>query len=412
MIQYKKDKDLIVTLTFDMADRPVNIINHQVGKALLPVIDYLKSEKEKRKLKGIIVTSAKKNFLVGGDLDYLYQTDDTGLLFQLSQKMQALYRELEAPGVPVVAAINGTALGSGFELALACHHRVAIDHPAIRLGHPEVTLGIMPGAGGVVRLLWLLGIEKAFEILSKGRRYAPQEALQKGIIDALASNNTDLLKMAKEWLLTHSEQSRPWDRKNGQIPGGTPKNLAVAGRVQQLTAALIKSSPGFSGMEGHGASAPRAILHTLSEAAKTDFETGCRIESRTFARLVCSSAAKNTISAFWYDFNAIKKGDSRPKGYGKFRPKKIGIIGAGKIGVGIAIACLIRGMEVMIKDVSKAIADRGKERIVEHLTHLHENGKGTPTSLQQQIDNITTTSNAADFAHCDLVIEAVLKMPT
>ena len=402
MIRYQKDKDHIVTLSLDMADRPLNIINHEVGNAMIPVINYLKEEKAKYKLKGIIVTSAKKNFLVGGDLDYLYQTKEAKTIFQLSQTMQAFYRELERPGVPVVAAINGTALGSGFELALACHRRIVIDDPEIRLGHPEVTLGIMPGAGGVIRLLWLLGLEKAYSVLAKGLRYAPKEALRIGIVDAVAKDKEKMIQQAKSWLKNNPEQSRPWDKKDGQIPYGTTNELDLALVVQKITASLIKES--YSNF-----SAPKAILQTLSEGSKVDFDTACRIESRNFTRLVSSAAAKNMTKAFWYDFNTIKEGGSRPKGFGKFRPRKVGIIGAGKIGAGIAIACLMKGIEVVVKDVSKAIADRGKERILKGLKELVDSGKWTKDVFDLQVKNIKTTGKAADFEACDLVIEAVFE---
>ncbi|MFK7810467.1 MAG: 3-hydroxyacyl-CoA dehydrogenase NAD-binding domain-containing protein [Saprospiraceae bacterium] len=402
MIRYQKDTDHIVTLTLDMKHRSVNIINHEVGASLTPVIEYLRGEKAKRKLKGVIITSGKNNFMVGGDLDYLSETTDPNMIFQFSQTMQAFYRELEQPGVPVVAAINGTALGSGFELALACHHRIVVDDASIRLGHPEVTLGVMPGAGGVIRLLWMLGLEKAFGVLAEGKRYAPKEALEIGIVDALAKDRTDMLLQAKQWLLAHPEEPRTWDSKEGRIPKGTTKNLSLALVVQKLTAKLVKESYG-------NYSAPMAILQTLSEGSKVDFDTACRIESRNFTKLVNSPAARNMIHALWYDFKKIKEGKSRPKGFGKFRPRKVGIIGAGKIGTGVAMACLMRGMSVVLKDVSTAIAEQGRVRIVTGLKELVADGRWTPASFEKQIANIKTTDKAADFKDCDLVIEAVFE---
>ena len=198
MIRYKKDKDNIVTLTLNMEGRNLNIINHEVSKSIEPILKHLEEEKAKRKLKGIIITSAKKNFLVGGDLGYLYHSKDAATIFELSQNLQKLYRQLERPGVPVVAAINGTALGNGFGLALACHHRIVIDRPSIRLGHPEVKLGLMPGGGEVIRLMWLLGVEKAFHVLNDGHRFSPKEALRIGIVSALAKDEDDLIDKAKK----------------------------------------------------------------------------------------------------------------------------------------------------------------------------------------------------------------------
>lgn len=402
MIRYKKDRDNIVTLILDMKGRNYNIINHEVGKAILPIISYLKEEKAKRKLRGIIIASAKDNFLVGGDLDYIYESTDPNIIFELSQKMQSFYRELEGPGVPVVAAINGNALGSGLELALACHHRIVLDNPKIRLGHPEVSLGIMPGSGGVIRLLWLLGIEKAYEVLSSANRYSPREALKAGFIDELANDENDLIVKAKKWISKNFDICKPWDTKEGTIPFGTANELETGFVIQKLTANLLKQT-------NNNYSAPKVILKTLAEASKVNFDTGCKIESRNFTNLVKSSSAKNMIKAFWYDFNLIKDGLSRPKGFGKFRPKKVGIIGAGNMGVAIAGSCLHNGMEVILKDVSKAIADRGKELVIKNLQSTLEKGKISKQYYDKLISKIIATGSAEEFDSCDLVIEAVFE---
>ena len=171
MIKYKKDTNDIVTLTLDMANRRLNIINHEIGKAFFPVLEHLKKEKASGALRGVILTSGKKSFLAGGDLDYIFKNENKDLIFDFSQTLKKFFRDLESPGVPVVAAMNGTALGTGFEMAIACHHRIVINNPNIRLGHPEASLGIMPGSGGVIRLMWLLGIERAFHILANGQSY-------------------------------------------------------------------------------------------------------------------------------------------------------------------------------------------------------------------------------------------------
>jgi len=402
MIRYKKDKDNIVTLILDMEGRNHNIINHEVGALIVPVFNYLEEEKVKRKLKGIIITSNKKNFLVGGDLDYLYQSKDAAAIFKLSQDLQHLYRHLERPGVPVVAAINGSALGSGFGLALACHYRIALDRPDIRLGHPEINLGIIPGGGEVVRLMWLLGIERAYKILVEGRRHSPNEALKAGMINALAQDEKDLISQAKKWILENQNASRPWDKKEGTIPGGTARDLQVAMTLQKLSAGLTTQT--FNNFP-----APQAVLNTLAEGSKVDFDTACRIESRNFTNLVISPISKNMIKAFWYDFNTIREGLSRPKGFGKFRPKKVGVIGAGNMGSGIALTCLKQGMEVVLKDVSKAIAERGKEYIIRQLKELLEVGRITKSVQDDMLQQLTTTGDAADFETCDLVIEAVFE---
>lgn len=402
MIKYKKDTDNIVTLIMDMAGRRNNVINHEIGEAFVPIIDHLKKEKKLGALRGVILTSAKKTFLAGGDLDYLFKAEDPAEIFAFSQKLKGYLRELESPGVPVVAAINGTALGTGFEVALACHHRMVIDDPGIRLGNPEVQLGMMPGAGGILRLMWLLGIAKAFPILTNGQRYSPGEALKVGIIDELARDQKEMMEKAKAWLLQTKEGRRPWDMDHCTIPGGTAREPKVANLIQELATQLNDESNGQY-------PAPQAILNVMAEGSKVDFDTACRIESRYYTELLRSRPCKNMIKAFWFDFNAIKKGTNRPKGYGKFRPKKVGVIGAGQMGSGIAFACLQAGLEVVLKDVSKLIAERARLYVGKKLDHLQTTGRIEAAQAEKILKRISTTEASEDFEQCDLIIEAVFE---
>ena len=402
MIRYQKDTDNIVTLSLDMEGRPVNVINHEIGAAFFPVIEHLKEEKAKGKLRGLIFTSTKRTFLSGGDLEYLFKADDPEEIFSLSEKLKHFLREIESPGVPVVAAINGTALGAGFEMALACHHRILIDHPRIRVGFPEVHLGLIPGSGGIVRMMWLLGIENAFPILSKGHSYAPKEALKAGIIDELAHDRKDMLEKSKAWLLATKEGRRPWDRKDGKIPGGTAHEHSVASTIRRMAVALAKE-------HHNNLLAPQAILNVLHEGSKVDFDTACRIESRYFTELLRSKQCKNMIKTFWFDHNDIESGISRPKGYGKFRPKKVGIIGAGQMGSGIALTCLSSGLEVVLKDVSRLIAERGRDYVSQKLDRMESSGQLTAVEKQDHLARILTTEDPRDFKDCDLVIEAVFE---
>ena len=402
MIKYTKDTDNIVTLTLDMQGRVENVINHEIGEAFLPVVEHLKQEKRKGALRGVILTSAKKTFLTGGDLEYLHQVSGTEEIFAFNEKLNTFLRDLERPGVPVVAAINGTALSTGFELALACHHRIVIDDPKVLLGLPEVTLGMMPGSGGVIRLMWLLGIEKAFPILTSGRRYSPREALHVGIIDELATDRADMMEKARTWLLENKEGRRPWDLQECKIPGGTARDTGLAKRIRRMAARL-------AGSLHQNYPAPAAILQTLTEGSKVDFDTACRIESRHYTALLQSRECKNMTKALWFDNLAIQQGENRPKGYGKFRPKKVGVIGAGMMGSGIACACLQNGLEVVLKDVSRAIAARGLEYVKKRFTSLVENGQMQAEERAKLLKGITTTEESQDFEECDLVIEAVFE---
>jgi len=402
MIRLKKDTANIVTIIFDMQDREDNVINHEITDAFLPVIKRLQEEKAQGQLKGVILTSNKKSFLSGGDLGYLYGANDPEELFQQAEKLSRFFRDLERPGVPVVAAIAGNALGSGFEVALACHHRIVLDDPRVRVGIPEVNLGLMPSGGSIVRMMWLLGIEKAYPVLTSGRHYSPQEALKVGIIDELASTKKELMEKARAWLLSHPNWHRPWDQAGETIPGGTAQDPELIERVRataaELAAATYNNSP-----------AKRTILNVLVEGSKVDFSTACRIENRRFAHLVCSNKAKNMISTFWMDYHSIKKGINRPKGYGKFRVRKVGIIGSGRMGSGITLSCIQNGLSVVLKDVSKAIAERGREYVSQRIDDLIREGTFHATEKKEIMERLVTTEKATDFADCDIVIEAVFE---
>lgn len=400
MIKYQKDTANIVTLTLDMEGRSRNVINHEIGEQFLPVLQHLKTEKAQGKLRGVILTSGKKTFLSGGDLEYLYQANDPQEIFAFTEKLKQFLRELESPGVPVVAAINGTALGAGFELALACHRRILIDSPKVQVGLPEVQMGLIPGAGGTVRLMWLLGIEPAYQILTNGKSYAPKEALAAGIVDELAKNRREMLDKAKTWLLENKEGRRPWDRAECKIPGGTARDFPMSSRVVQMAANLS---------DQHNFPAPRAILNVLSEGSKVDFDTACRIESRYYTELLRSSTTKNMIKAFWFDYHFIEDGKNRPRGFGKFRPKKVGVIGAGQMGSGIVLTCAMHGLEVVLKDVSKSIAERGREFVGNRLDMLIEKGILAEERRVPILQQIRTTEFSKDFQDCDLVIEAVFE---
>lgn len=402
MIHYRKDTDDIVTLILDMSGRESNLLNHELVAAFRPVIDHLQVEKEAGRLRGVIITSAKKDFMRGGDLAYLRELDDPKQAFESAQKLKAFLRSLEVPGVPVVAAINGDAIGTGFELALACHHRIALADPKMRLGHPEIKIGLIPSGGAVIRLMWLLGIERAYPLLYQGRRHSPHEALKAGLIDELAKDEAQLIRKAKAWLLTDPDSTRPWDDPNGRIPGGTAADSLLGHRIRLLTARLSADTADLY-------PAGRAIIDLLAEGSKLDFETALRLDSRYYASVVTSQVAKNMISTFWFDKQAVRGGLGRPKGYGKFRPRRVGIIGAGQMGSGIAFVCLRNGLEVVIKDVSMPIANRGREYVMERIDQYIERGTFQPEEREELLSRITTSDQSEVFDECDLVVEAVFE---
>ncbi len=402
MIFYRKDTDNIATLILDMDGRDANVINNEIVSAFEPLLQHLVAEKERGELQGVIITSGKQTFLESGDLEYLYSVTDPAELYEASLKLKSFFRGLEMPGVPVVAAINGDAQGTGFELALACHHRIVLDDPKIRLGHPEIKIGIIPSGGAIIRLMWLLGIEKAYPLLLEGRRHSPQEALKAGIIDDLAPTQKSMLEKAKAWLMANPNCRRPWDEPNGSIPGGTAHDPELSYRLRLATAKLSATTHDRYPAE-------RAILEILAECSKVDFHTAYRLDSRYYAYLATSAVCKNMISTFWFDKQAIRKGLSRPKGYGRFRPRKIGVIGAGQMGSGIAFTCVRNGLQVVLKDVSKPIAEKGLAYIAQKIDEYIARGTFQAQERDLLLSRVMTTDQSADFKDCDLVIEAVFE---
>lgn len=403
MLRYQKDTDHIATVTLDMDDRPYNIFNHSTASAFKPLIQYLMEEKRKGLLRGVIITSSKKNFATGADIEHLFESDNQQVA-AYAANMQAVLRDLEKPGVPVVAAINGSALGPGFGLALACHHRIALSKPDLRLGLPEIGLGLIPGGGSIVRLLWLLGLEKAWEILTSGWRYRPREALKLGLVDDLAETESELLEKAKAWLLQHPEGRRSWDTASDASPQGTPKpqNSLDRKQVQALTTRDFVRSRGND-------PAHQAILTVLAEAMFLPFDEALKVEARQLLKVLRTPSARNRTQAFWYDQMMVKEGQLRPKGYGKFRPRQVGVIGTGTMGTGIAVACLLHGIQVTIKDVSLPIAEQGKMAIVQRLRESVSTGRLSKEEYELILQRIHITDNAEAFRTCDIVLEAVFE---
>ncbi len=404
MIRYQKDTNNIVTLTFDMEGTRSNVINHQMWTSFLPVLQRLQLEKEKGRLRGVIFTSAKRTFLSGGGLDSLLQVDNPEEIYSTAERMKLFLRELERPGVPVVAAINGSALGPGFEMALACHHRVALNKPEIRLGFPEINFGLTPGAGGIIRLLWLKGIAATYSILSSGRPYPPGEALQIGLIDELARDQKEMMEKAKQWLFSKPDGRRPWDQPDAGIPFGDSRTPDLASFLQLQLAQLRKDNhPQQKALE--------TILLVLEKGAKVDFDTASRLESRYYAFNLSRPQTRNLIQALYFDRHILFEGPNRPKGYGRFRPKRVGIIGAGRMGSGIALACLRHQMQVVLKDISALVAERGRDFVRNKLNEDKEKGVLDEQQESAMLSQITTTEQSSDFAQCDVIIEAVFEHP-
>ncbi len=399
MINYSKDTDNIVTLTLDNPAKSANVINKAFGEAFKEVLGKLKAETD---LRGIIVTSAKDTFLAGADIDEMFAESDAQKFFDQAQEFKAGLRWIETQGKPVVAAINGTALGGGLEMTLNCHRRIVINNPKTQLGLPEVTLGLLPGGGGVTRFVRILGLQPAFPLLTEGKKLSPQEALSTGLIHELVATKEELLAKSKEWILANKTAKQPWDVDGYKIPGGSPTSPKVAGMLPVAPAMLAKKTY-------NNYPAPLAIMAAAIEGAMVDFETATRIESRYFAGLATGKVAKNMIGVFWKQLNELNAGKSRPAVAEKFSFKKVGVLGAGMMGSGIAYACAMSGLEVVLKDVSQEGADKGKAYSENLLKKRVSKGKTTQKKADEILDNIKATANANYLSGCDLIIEAVFE---
>lgn len=404
-IKWDKDADGIVTLTLDDPTGSANVMNEHYQESMHKAVERLVAEKDS--ITGVVVTSAKKTFMAGGDLKGMITIgpENAGEAFAMVENVKRDLRTLETLGKPVVAAINGAALGGGLEIALACHRRIAADVKGSQIGLPEVSLGLLPGGGGVTRTVRMLGIQNAFvSVLSQGTRFKPAQAKELGLIDEVLPTIDELVPAAKAWIKANPEaHTQPWDAKGYKMPGGTPASPALAAILPSFPALLRKQ------LKGAPMPAPRAILSAAVEGAQVDFDTASRIESRYFTELVTGHVAKNMIQAFFFDMQAINSGGSRPEGIGKTPIKKIGVLGAGMMGAGIAYVSAKAGFNVVLKDVTIEAANKGKAYSEKIEAKALERGKTTPEKSKTLLDRITATADAKDFAGVDFVIEAVFE---
>ncbi len=409
-VRYEKDGD-IALLVLDDPSQSANTMNQAYVESMEKAVDALAADlaSDADAIKGVVVTSAKKTFFAGGDLKLMTQAkpEDAQALFDNVERIKATLRKLETIGKPVVAAINGAALGGGLEIALAAHHRVAVDG-RYEIGLPEVTLGLLPGGGGVTRTVRMFGIQDALlNVLLQGPRMKPAKALKIGLVDELVESADQLVPAAKAWIEANADDAeaatQPWDRKGYKMPGGTPKTPALAANLPALPAMLRKQ------LKGADMKAPKAILSAVVEGAAVDFDTASRIESRYLVELLVGQQFKNMTQAFFFDLNAINAGGSRPDGIEKRKAEKVAVIGAGMMGAGIAYVSAQAGIEVVLKDVSIEAAERGKGYSEKLLDKALERGRITQEKRDEVLGRITPTADYADLAGCDLVVEAVFE---
>ncbi|WP_062289702.1 3-hydroxyacyl-CoA dehydrogenase NAD-binding domain-containing protein [Demequina phytophila] len=401
---WEQDADGVVTITMDDPDSAVNTMNAHFVSALEVTVERLEAERDQ--VTGVILASAKKSWFAGGDLNLLRAADPSRAAEETAHidHVKALLRRLEQLGRPVVAALTGTALGGGLEVALATHHRIAAsDAKGARFGLPEVSLGLLPGGGGVTRVVRMLGLQKALaDVILPATKFTAEGALAAGLIDDVAPA-AEIRDRAKAWIAANPAPVKPWDEKGFRIPGGAPTSPGLAPVLAAMPAMLRRQ------LKGAPLPAPRAAMAAAVEGAYVDFATASSIETRYLVHLTHTQVAKNMIKAFFFDLESINKGASRPLGYPTYQAKRVGVIGAGMMGAAIAYVSAKAGIEVVLKDVSVEAAERGKDYGRRLEEKALSRGQTTPERSAQLLDRITTTGDPRDFGGVDFVIEAVFE---
>ncbi|MFF3397845.1 3-hydroxyacyl-CoA dehydrogenase NAD-binding domain-containing protein [Streptomyces sp. NPDC002659] len=403
-IRWEQDETGIVTLVLDDPNQSANTMNQAFRDSIAAIAE--RAEAEKDSIRGIIYTSAKKTFFAGGDLKDMIKIgpEQAQQAFDAGTAIKGSLRRIETLGKPVVAAINGAALGGGYEIALASHHRVALDAPGSKIGLPEVTLGLLPAGGGVTRTVRLMGIADALlKVLLQGTQYSPQRALENGLVHEVAATPEEMLAKARAFIDANPVSQQPWDVKGYKIPGGTPSNPRFAANLPAFPANLKKQTAGAP------YPAPRNILAAAVEGSQVDFETALTIEARYFTELVTGQISKNMIQAFFFDLQAVNSGANRPGGIEPRPVRKVAVLGAGMMGAGIAYSCARAGIDVVLKDVTADAAQKGKAYSEKLLDKALSRGRTTEAKRDALLARITPTADPGDLAGCDAVIEAVFE---
>ncbi|WP_017933394.1 3-hydroxyacyl-CoA dehydrogenase NAD-binding domain-containing protein [Nocardioides sp. Iso805N] len=403
-VQYDIDADGIVTLTLDDPNQSANTMNELYASSMKAAVERLYEEQDT--ISGVVVTSAKKTFFAGGDLKNMMSAgpEHAAEIFAEVEGIKATLRKLETFPKPVVAAINGAALGGGLEIALATNHRIAVDG-RYEIGLPEVTLGLLPGGGGVTRTVRMFGIITALtEILGTGARFKPAAAQAKGLVNDLVATQDELVPAAKAWIKANPEEAaQPWDKPGFKLPGGSPSSPSLAAFLPALAPILRKQ------LKQSDMRAPKAILSAAVEGAQVDFDTASRIESRYFVSLVTGQQAKNMIQAFFFDLGSINSGALRPSGVEKYMPTKAVVLGAGMMGAGIAYVLARAGVDVVLKDVAIESAEKGKAYTAGLNEKAVSRGKLSQEKADEILARITPTIDPADAQGADIVVEAVFE---
>ena len=402
LFEFEVGTDGIGILSINQVNNPTNLFSTEFITAYIELANQVVADKE---IKGMILTSDRSMFMPGADLRELQTMgDDPQKTFDGTMQMHQALRALETAGKPFVAAINGTAMGGGLELCLTCHHRIVLNSVKIKLGFPEAKVGLLPAGGGNSKVPYLLGIQTSLMYLLQGKEVRPAQALKDGLIDDLAESQEELIQKAKDWILANPNPVQPWDNKKHRVPGG---DVWSANGVQTL----VGAAGNLSKMAHGNYPAQNYIIKVIHDGLPITIDRALEIEARYFIKLLASKEAKNMIRTGFMELQKAKKGIARPKTEPAYEIKKLGILGAGMMGAGIAYVSAKAGMDVVLKDVSQEGAEKGKAYSKAILDKAISKNRSTPEKAEALLSKIEATTDPASMKDCDLVIEAVFEDP-
>lgn len=397
MIDYTVDStDHIAVISFNMQGYPANVINEASMLAFSEALERAIQED----VRGIIITSARKEFLVGADLEMVMRLQTAEEVFEKVQELHKILRRLETCGKPVAAALNGNALGGGLELALACHHRVAVSDGSIQIGLPEVQLGLLPGGGGTQRLPRLIGLQNSLSYILEAKRLNPHEAAAAKIIDAQVDNPAHLIDAARHWIVNGGRKTQPWDEKGYKVPGGEVLSTVGTQVMPAAISLLRKNSYG---------NYPGAFyaLSAIYEGLQLPIDRALKVEARYFTKAAMSKEARNMIRTLFFHVNEANKGIARPTNIPPADIKKVGVLGAGMMGAGIAYVSALNGMYAVLKDTTQEAAEKGKAYSTDLMRKKVNRAQMKADEMDTLLSHIIPTTEVNGMQNADIVIEAV-----
>ncbi|MDE0150665.1 MAG: 3-hydroxyacyl-CoA dehydrogenase NAD-binding domain-containing protein [Rhodospirillaceae bacterium] len=398
MFETSIDADGIAVIKWNIPDRPVNVMNETTMAGFRDEVEKAIADDA---VKGVVIASAKDDFIAGADIDGFLEDLSVEALLPQFLMFDKVGRAMETCGKPFVAAINGHALGGGFETALCCHYRIAADNPKARIGLPEIGLGVLPGGGGTQRIPRMLGLQAGLKMLLDGRKHTVAQAAKLGLVDEVVPPE-DLLDAAKKWALDNPDATQPWDRKGFRIPGGD---------VQSPTGMQLFPAANAMGRERSFGNYPavQAILSCVYEGCQRHIDVGLRVESKYLVNMIRHPVTKAMVRTGFFEMAKARKLKGRPEGVPKARIGKLGILGAGMMGAGIASVSAGRGIDCVLMDVDREAAEAGKARAAAPLERRVKQGRMQEDRMAALLDRIAPTDDYAALEGSDLVIEAVFE---